>query len=330
MIALMSGRGQQVIGTELDEKPVRGIGQVTESVQHKVLGVFLEDPAGVTQMRLSAIAAYHNLDPTQVWPHGFLLTEIGESSIDGRILAINAAVDAFPPTVVIIDNLRFLWPMSETAPEIAHEVVKHLEVIARKHNIAIALIHHDRKFRAEGDNRGDQEASGSGAIMSAVRGAAQIISEDHGGRIIVNGGGSNYSESAPEMHFRREWGEWNEWRMPVLKPVSKPNPFAGISEEKSKKIRDEVLAVPPHERMENVRNGRWAGLIVAKSLGIDVGQSSSVAGRTQEQNEARERVKSILTTWVKNGALGVTRGEINRPDHRDKRFSTYYVRGPNS
>lgn len=74
-----------------------------------------------------------------------------------------------------------------------------------------------------------------------------------------------------------------------ISPKPEPEHFQGG--------REKVLAaVRGGEWREDVRAASWVGYAVAGALGLDIGEAGQ-----------RDRIKGLVRTWIKNGALIVVR-----------------------
>lgn len=88
------------------------------------------------------------------------------------LLALEDLIEQRRPDVLILDPLVELHTAEENDNTALRLVIAHLRGIARRHNIAVAVVHHMRKGAVAGEADGIR---GGGAIVGAVRAAFTVM-----------------------------------------------------------------------------------------------------------------------------------------------------------
>ncbi len=83
------------------------------------------------------------------------------------------------------------------------------------------------------------------------------------------------------------------------------NPFDMISVEDVDRV---VVAIARGNYRVNEQALDWGGFAVAKVLDLDIGEGLPAKSRSNEQNRMRDRVRTYLSTWVRNKRLFVVKG----------------------
>ena len=144
----------------------------------RVLSYNVEDDRYEEWRRFSATLRQFNKTPSDL--DGDLLlvgpNDIGtliERTIDGRIRLtqameeLDALIADFKPDIVFLDPLVELHTSDENDNTGLRAVIAQLRQLARRHNIAVAVLHHTRKGTT---SPGDPDSSrGAGAIVGAAR-----------------------------------------------------------------------------------------------------------------------------------------------------------------
>lgn len=289
-----------------------------------------EDPAEETERRAVAAALLHDLGPADLegWLHLGSGREdeviIAEQSPSGAVI-LGPNVDALVETVralrldvVIIDPFVSSHRVTENDNNAIDLVAKRWGKIADLTDTAVELVHHTRK--TNGAETTVEDGRGAVSLLNAARSARVLnaMSTDERERAGVGPG---------QAYFRVETGKANlappaegaDWyqvssidlgNADGLEPSDNvgavrrwkwPDPFDGVTSA-------DLLAVQRRidggQWREDQRALQWAGRAVADALDLDLDDKAD-----------KQKVKSLLATWIKNEALEkVTRADEHRKD----------------
>lgn len=182
-------------------------------------------------------------------------------------------------------------------------VAKEWGRIAHKANCAVELVHHLRKL---GDQEATAEASrGASALVAAARSvrvlnrmtkeqAQQAGEKSHRGFFNVVDDKNNLAPPTADSEWFRIVGVAlaNGDNVGVVEPWKWPDPFEGVTTANLMAVQ---RAVDGKQLRQNVQATDWVGKTVAVVLKFDLSDAAHKA-----------KVKAILKTWIKNGALVVT------------------------
>ena len=300
-------------------KPLLGIKPVEKRV--RVAYWNGEDPFEETMRRAMALALHYGLEPHDL--EGWLFLGSGRDAgitiaksdaagaliIEPNVERVVSEIQAHKIDVVVIDPFVSSHKVAENDNGAIDTVAKEWGRIAGKTNTAVELVHHTRK--TNGAEITVEDGRGAGSLLAAARSGRVLnpMSKDEAERAGVE---------SPYPFFRVEDGKANmsprspqgaDWyRMAGvdlgngggLKPSDNvgvvtawkwPDPFDGVS-------AADLLAVQQHidggHWRENVQAKEWVGRAVAEVLELDL-----------DEKTAREKVKGLLKTWFKSGALVV-------------------------
>lgn len=277
-----------------------------------------EDPFDETERRALAACVLHDLGPDDLegWLH------LGSGREDELIIAEQTAAGAFilsPNVEAVLDTIRALrldvvmidpfvssHRVTENDNNAIDLVAKRWGKIADLTNTAIELVHHTRK--TNGAETTVEDGRGAVALLNAARSARVLnpMSKDERERAGVD---------ANEAYFRVESGKANlappaqgaEWfqvasvdlgngdeeepgdNVGAVRSWQWPDPFDGVSASDLLAVQN---AIATGGWRESAQAREWAGKAVAESLGINL-----------DDKAGKQRVKGLLATWLKTGAL---------------------------
>jgi hypothetical protein len=277
-----------------------------------------EDPFEETERRAVAASLLHDLGPDDLegWLHLGSGREdevtIAEQTSSGAVIlapnveAVIETIRALRLDVVIIDPFVSSHRVTENDNNAIDLVAKRWGKIAEATNTAVELVHHTRK--TNGNETTVEDGRGAVSLLNAARSARVLnaMSKDDRERAGVKSG---------EAYFRVENGKANlappaegaEWyqvasvdlgnaseyepsdNVGAVRCWTWPDPFDGVSAADLLAVQH---AIDGGQWRENSQANEWAGRAVADTLGLsldDLGQKS--------------KVKSLLSTWIKTGAL---------------------------
>lgn len=204
-------------------------------------------------------------------------------------------------------------------------IAKEWARVATAANCSIVLSHHTKK--PGGQKITAELARGASALINAARVAMVLnrMDTEEGKRFAIEGDAERrrYFSVQDDKHNRApaEAADWFRLEsvdlgnaeegqaygdsVGVVTPWNPPDPFDGISEGDIYRVQ---VAVADGAYKASVQAKDWVGLAIAQVLDIDVADDA-----------AKARVKSLLRTWLKNGAL-VESLEKCPTQRRDKTF----------
>jgi hypothetical protein len=271
----------------------------------------LEDTRDELERRIIAAMEHHAVAPEEV--NGRLYVDTGRERAlstaiqtrDGiqirkpEMEALAQEIAAREIDVLVIDPFVSSHQVSENDNGAIDLVAKEWARLADQCNCAIELVHHTRK------------TNGEEATTESARGATALLGAARSGRVLNKMSNELKAEAGvqddPATYFaitrdkanlapvgKREWRRMasvhltNGDSVGVAEVWQWPDTFDGVT------VKD-LLAVQhaidgKHPRYSDQAGDDWAGCIVADVLGMDA-------------TADRKRVKRIIETWIKNGAL---------------------------
>ena len=295
---------------------------------HKSLYISLEDTEKDVRFRLSALLGrYRSVRQGQACDR-----ILGVYRLTGEpkhfLPAIRQHVEQVKPTILVVDNLRRIRPDAEADGGRATTLIKEFESIAQDHDLAVILIHHDRKMPPQnGQASGGKEmAAGSAGLTDAARISVQI-SLDSSGICTVKTGKSNYTAKASHQFELKPFAcdETNMYEVVTAGPAEIDDPLDIFgSADQCKEIADLIADAPADQSRADIRAAGWAGNLAAHQIGLDIGASKRrSAERTKSQNEARKMIARALDAMCSAGLMDVRQVDDAAADGRMKPRPTY-------
>ena len=292
-----------------------------------------EDPLEELERRVLAICLHYGVDRRAVEKNLFLDsgrdTEIivATQTKTGAVIAtpveaaltaalIDGKFDAF-----ILDPAVSVHRVSENDNMMIAAVAKTFGHIAGRANVAIEAVHHTRKL------------GGAAATIEDSRGASAWVSAARDVRVLnrmtkEEGAKAGIEDAKERLYFRADTDgnlapssatEWfhlasqglgngsggpfdDQDYVGVVTPWKWPDAFDGVAVSDLRKVQ---AAIEVGRWRENSQAKDWAGIAVARTLGLDV---------TKKAHKAK--IASMLKTWISTGMLAVVDGE---DDQRKKR-----------
>ena len=293
-------------------KPILGI----KSEPRTVWVWNLEDPYEELQRRIAAICQHHEVTQEDLGER--LLVNSGRdeplviAEQIGGINTLTPAADALTAhikelgvDVVIVDPFVSSHHLSENDNKAIDLVVKRWGKVADEANCSIELVHHVRKGGA-GQEQTVSDARGASSLVDAARHVRRLQ------RMTADEARKAGIEEAEFWRFTREgdskdnlappntdstWRQMVSVELPngdnvgVAEPWKWPDPFTDISAADLLRVQ---RLIGEGEYRENSRSKDWAGSVVADVLDQDVSDPY-----------VRTKIKGVIDTWVKNGALRI-------------------------
>ncbi len=337
------GKSSLLIAEALAMVTGRALFGVTPRLPLKVWIWNGEDPLDELERRIAAACLHHHISADQIGDRlsvtsgrdlPITLVSMGKDGpvvnerVRQRLVAaiIDAGVD-----VLIVDPFVTTHQVPENDTTAMNAVVAAWRSIAAETGCAIELVHHVSKAGAmNGEAMGVYGSRGAGAVIDAVRSARYLVR-------MQPEEADKFGVLERERFFRIHNGKANlapsddaTWREMVGVPLGNgtpaypegdiigvcvlwapPDAFDDVSVRDLQRVQQAIEASESPPR-ENERAEDWVGYLIAETLGLDVGRARSKAERNQQQAASRAKVKQLLKTWLRNGALVATKRQSER------------------
>jgi hypothetical protein len=271
----------------------------------------LEDTRDELERRIIAAMQHHAVAPQEV--NGRLYVDTGRERALSTAIQTRDGIQIIKPEmealaqeiaareidVLVIDPFVSSHQVSENDNGAIDLVAKEWARLADHCNCAIELVHHTRK--TNGEEATTESARGATALLGAARSGRVLnkMSDDLKAEAGVQDDPATYFAITRDKANLAPVGK-REWRrmasvhltngdsVGVAEVWEWPDTFDGVT------VKD-LLAVQhafegKNPRYSDQAGDDWAGCIVADVLGMDA-------------TADRKRVKRIIETWIKNGAL---------------------------
>lgn len=274
----------------------------------------LEDPADELQRRITAAMIHHQIDPEALGDRLFkdsgrdrplcTATQIRTSTIINipELDAMISEIRERKIDVVIVDPFVSSHQVNEN-DNVAIDLVakQYWAVLARRCNCAVELVHHTRKLG--GEEGSNESARGASALLSAARSGRvlnKMTADDRERAGISSSDTSVYFALVRDKANLAPPGK-REWRRVVSVDLANgdsvgvvekwdwPDDFDGVRTADLQAVQSAIEAAPNPLRYSD-QAAPWVGDVIAEVLKYDL------------QND-RKRIKRMLETWLKSGAL---------------------------
>jgi len=295
-------------------KPLLGI------TPSRPLGVFMwngEDPREEMMRRVVAAIKAYGLTPDDLGHRLFMAsgrdmplkllvsagrtTQVNSELVEHLIPMLRGAVD-----VLILDPLVAIHTAAENDNVAMDALVKALDGISERAKLATMVAHHSRK--TNGQEVTTEDARGASALMFAARSGRVIntMTQDEANRVGVKNRRRHFrlENGKLNMAVPPEKADWFELRgellgngplgtggdnVAVVFQWKLPDVFEGMTGQDTDRALWELRS---GAWLVNPKANNWAGISVARTLGLDLNDIS-----------AKARVKMMLKRWEKSGAL---------------------------
>jgi hypothetical protein len=295
-----------------------------------------EDPREELERRVAAICLHYGIAPGEIGDRLFIdsgreleivIADMGRSGVRIATPAVDAvreAIVAQKIDALVIDPFVSSHRVTENDNGAIDAVAKAWARIADATGCAIELVHHVRK--TGGAEITAEDGRGAVSLIAAARSVRvlNVMSEDEAAKAGVT--------EHRRTYFRVDNGKANlapppeksEWFHIASQPLGNgglvdgdyvgvatrwewPSPLDGLSVSDLRAVQDRIAK---GEHAANVQAANWAGLAVAEVLALDADNAVEKA-----------RIKSLLRTWIANGALRMETRHNPRTG-RDQQFVT--------
>lgn len=298
----------------------------------------LEDPKEEMERRLAAVLLHFEIKGAEL--EG-LFVDSGRSSplilatkVRDQVVVAEPVVDDLIREIrdkridaIIVDPFVSSHAVPENDNGAIDRVVKTWAHIAEATSCAVELVHHARKPPSGSSAPFTvDDARGAVSLIGAVRSARilNVMSDDEAAKagvpaeqrrsyFRIDDGKANMRPPLEAATWHRivsvpldnqtvdDDGDW----VGVVTPWAMPGVMEGLSGDQVRKVQDRIAA---GEWAENEQAGNWAGHAVAEALELDL-----------YGDGVRPRIKTLLRTWIKGGALKIERRRDMKKG-RDKPF----------
>jgi hypothetical protein len=332
------GKSMLALAEALDMATGRGFLSGLQRPSLRVVYYNAEDDQDVIDARVSALLAAHGIDQSEIegrfWPtsgvnaEGFYLIRGQEGVINEQLfVSIEKFCAEQAADVLIFDPLQDLSTSPETN-EVFRLLGQRIRWMASQSAISIHLVHHTRKV-APGMNASIDDSRGGSALRGTARfnRVLNLMTEDEA----VKAGVPNHrhffrigdmeSNLAPPSADVNRWFEKrsiiapNGQNIGIVEPWKWPDAFAGVTAEDAARVRNAIAAMSMEPPRLDPQARTWVGHEVARVLRLDSNDKGD-----------RERIKTLVRTWINTGVLAVE----ERHDARNGREAKVVVAGPNS
>lgn len=276
-----------------------------------------EDPSDENLRRVMAAAAHYGLTPDDIGDRLLLgsgrdrpiiiaeQTRTGVTINAPDVEAVTAMIRGHNLDALIIDPFVSSHRVTENDNNAIDQVVKQWAAIANAYNVSIDLVHHTRK--GNGAETTVEDGRGASALLYAARSARALngMTQEEAERagvgnrfeyFRVDTGKANMAPRSDKANWHRmvsidlgNGGDLPSDHVGVVTEWSWPDAFDGVT---ASDLRAVQTRISEGQWREDIRSPQWAGTSVAEVLGIDL-----------DEKAGKQRVKSLLATWVKTGAL---------------------------
>lgn len=274
----------------------------------------LEDPADELQRRITAAMIHHQIDPEALGGRLFkdsgrdrplcTATQIRAGTVINipELNAMTAEIRERGIDVLIVDPFVSSHQVNEN-DNVAIDLVakQYWAVLAQRCNCAVELVHHTRKLG--GEEGSSESARGASALLSAARSGRVLnkMTADDRERAGMSSADTNVyfalvrdkANLAPPG--KREWRRVvsvdlaNGDSVGVVEKWEWPDDFDGVRTADLQAVQRAIESAPNPLRYSDQATP-WVGEVIAEILKLD------------PQND-RKRIKRMLETWLKSGAL---------------------------
>lgn len=284
----------------------------------------LEDPRDELQLRITAAMQHHNVAPDEI--AGRLYVDTGRErelcvAIADRngTMIVKPVIDALADEIVarkidvlVIDPFVSSHRAGENDNNAIDMIAKEWARLADRCNCAIELVHHTRK--TNGTEATTEDGRGASALLNAARSGRVLnrmsddLKEDAG--IPATDLRTYFAVTRDKANLapagKRQWRRMesvtlaNGESVGVAEVWEWPDTFDGMDVADLLAVQNAIEGKQP--RFSDQAGDDWAGCIVAEVLGLNA-------------TSDRKRIKKMLTTWLKSGALvkGSKMGPIRKP-----------------
>lgn len=282
-----------------------------------------EDDQDVMDARIAALLTHYRIPQSEIEGRFYPVSGVEAEDfymMSGDTPTINEPLfvglekfcDQAKADVLIFDPLQDLTRSPESN-EAFRLLGQRLRRMANKCGVALGLIHHTRKV-APGITPSIDDMRGGSALRGTARFNRILISmtEDEAAKAGLPNHrhflriGDMESNLAPPSSEVNQWFQKVSVRTPNGHSVGAverwewPDAFDGVTRQDAARVRA-IFASAAEPPRADIRSAKWAGVLIADTLGIDLTTTSGKA-----------KVKVLLEKWLASDVLRVAEGRDNR------------------
>jgi len=282
-----------------------------------------EDDQDVMDARIAALLTHYRIDQSEIEGRFYPVSGVekddfymmsGDNPVinEPLFVGLEKFCQAAGADVLIFDPLQDLTRSPETN-EAFRLLGQRLRRMANQCGVALGLIHHTRKV-APGVTPSIDDMRGGSALRGTARFNRILVSmtEDEAAKAGVPNHrhfmriGDMESNLAPPSSEVNQWFQKLSVRTPnghsvgAIERWEWPDAFDGVSRQDAARVRS-VFASAVEPPRADIRSAKWAGVLIADTLGIDL---TATAGKA--------KVKVMLEKWLATDVLRIAEGRDNR------------------
>lgn len=317
--------GKSMLGLAEALDMATGRGFLTGAQRDPLIVVYYnaEDDQDVMDARIAALLTHYRIPQSEIDGRFYPVSGVEADDfymMSGETPTINEALfvglekfcEEARADVLIFDPLQDLTRSPETN-EAFRLLGQRLRRMANKCGVALGLIHHTRKV-APGVTPSIDDMRGGSALRGTARFNRILISmtEDEAAKAGLPNHrhfmriGDMESNLAPPSSEVNKWFQKVSVRTPNGHSVGAverwewPDAFDGVTRQDAARVRAAFASASEPPRAD-IRSPKWAGVMIADTLGIDLAETSGKA-----------KVKVLLEKWLASDVLRLSEGRDNR------------------
>lgn len=282
-----------------------------------------EDDQDVMDARIAALLTHYRIDQSEIEGRFYPVSGVekddfymmsGDNPVinEPLFVGLEKFCEEAGADVLIFDPLQDLTRSPETN-EAFRLLGQRLRRMANQCGVALGLIHHTRKV-APGVTPSIDDMRGGSALRGTARFNRILVSmtEDEAAKAGVTNHrhfmriGDMESNLAPPSAEVNQWFQKLSVRTPnghsvgTIERWEWPDAFDGVTKQDAARVRA-AFASEPEPPGADIRSARWAGVLIADTLHIDLTTTSGKA-----------KVKTLLEKWLATDVLRVAEGHNRR------------------
>jgi len=283
----------------------------------RVLYYNAEDDQSVLDARVAALLCHYGVKQEEVaetlFPvsgvdaEGFYMVTGQDGVINETLfVALEKFIAAQRIDALIFDPLQDLSSSPETN-EVFRALGQRLRRFANTTRVAIGLIHHTRKMQP-GATATMDDSRGGGALRGTSRFNRLLLpmTEDEG----IKAGVENHRHfmriGEVEANLAPPSADVNRWFQKISVPIPNghdigavepwvwPDAFSNVTREDACRVQAALREMEDEPPRLNTQSAQWVGYVVARVLGVDA-----------DDKATRNRIGTMVKTWIKTGVLDV-------------------------
>lgn len=286
-----------------------------------------EDDETEVANRVQEIAKADNVDLheaaslTMIYMAGEDCTLAFENSRTGTVKStelyerLDATLDWYSPVLLILDNLADVYAGNENNRSAVKHFIGLLRNLAVRHDCVVLLLAHPSLAgMASGSG-----LSGSTAWNNSARSRLYL-------RRDVDAGGFEADKTVRVLEtMKANYGPMGStidlrWENNRFMRKARPHAFDNVAVSHLEQVA-KIFATADYRVDE--RAEAWGGNVVADVLHLDIGRGIAAKDRTREQQNARDKIKTVLGKWSNTAGSGI--GIVSKIDPSLRKIKDFYT-----